>query len=289
MRPTRPPPPARWPTPPRTCCPMSADAASPSGPGPLRPGPLRPRGPAVRARPVPGVRRPARRGPSGLARRAAAVAGGAARGLQRGAAAPLARPDLPRARAGGDLGDLQLAARRLDPGQRAAQAHPAARPGGQGLRPRPRRAAAAAGARAGGRAARRGGRARRRGRRRPGRRLRRAAARHGDRRAARGARGRPPPAAPVVAGDRRDVRVRPHARAGGRRPAGVRRVRRVRRRAGRAGAAPRPATTWSPTSPRSRRPASGCPSASWWRRRCCCSTPATRPASTASATASWRC
>ena len=104
--------------------------------------------------------RPSR--PTALARRARAVAGVPPRGRRRASLRrQAARPDLHRPREPERrLGHLQLAARRLDPGQRAAQAHPAARAGRQGVRPRPRRAAAPAGARARRRAARRRGRRR---------------------------------------------------------------------------------------------------------------------------------
>ena len=164
------------------------------------------------------------------------MAGRPPRRRRRGAPAPAAGSDLHPPRAAGPLGHLQLAARRLDPGQRAAQAHPAARPGRQGVRARAHRAAAAAGACARGRAA---GRRRAVRHSRCHRRLRRAAAGHGHRRAARRPRGGPAPAAALVPGDREDVRVRADAGAGGGRPAGRPGVRRLRRRDG--GAAPGPA------------------------------------------------
>ena len=81
--------------------------------------------------------------------------------------------------------------------------------------------------------------------------LRRAAAGGRHRRAARRARGRPAPAAAVVAGDREDVRVRPHRRAsrrdGGRRGGEFADYMRDARRRAPRGAR---ATTWSATWPR---------------------------------------
>nr|WP_284289496.1 hypothetical protein [Angustibacter aerolatus] len=61
---------------------------------------------------------------------------------------------------------------------------------------------------------------------------------------ARVARGRPAPAAALVAGHREDVRARSHLAAGRRGAAGLRRVRRLRRRAWPRRAGPSRATTW---------------------------------------------
>ena len=68
---------------------------------------------------------------------------------------------------------------------------------------------------------------------------------------------------------------------------GERRVRRIRRRALAADGSAPWRTTCSPTWSRSATAATGCRRTSWWRPRCCCSTPATRRASTGSATG-WR-
>ena len=118
---------------------------------------------------------------------------------------------------------VQPAAPQPDDGERAARAHPAAPAGGRGVRPRSRRAAAAAGPGARGRAARRGGP----GRLRRDRGVRRAAAGAGDRRAARRPASYAPRPARLVAGDRADVRGGRDPEARGRSP------RRRRRRSSR--------------------------------------------------------
>ena len=89
---------------------------------------------------LPAPRPAALRGAAGVAQRPGDLARHAATPRQCGAARPPARAHLRAAHARGGLGDLQLAARRLDPGQRAPQAHPAAAPGGRRVRPRPRAA-----------------------------------------------------------------------------------------------------------------------------------------------------
>ena len=89
------------------------------------------------SRPLPRLRRcPAdRRRSSGTSGSGSAVTTTHAGGRRR-AARPPARPHLPPARRPGsdDWATLQLAARRLDPRQRAAQAHPAAPAGGRRVR-----------------------------------------------------------------------------------------------------------------------------------------------------------
>ncbi|MCO5553495.1 hypothetical protein L7F22_007017 [Adiantum nelumboides] len=181
--------------------------------------------PRVPGRPLPRLRGPARRRAGPRPPRSGRPGGGVARGLLGRPARPRPGPDLDRRGAGRGLHRVQPAAPQLAARTRGRAAHPPATAGGDGVRPRPHRAAGPAGAGAGrGPGGRPGGPYPRRRPRRPGGARRRTAAGRRDRRPARRTGGPPGAAARLVGRDRADVRARPRRRRPSRGRAGVGRL-----------------------------------------------------------------